>query len=199
MSRSLGDMIDLFLKTYGLVSAEKLDIRHEGVHAMSGIGIGGMEEIRIQCLVKGIEGASLDKTTHLAKDTFLFLSEYYRGYRKANAIPGAFETDFFQLAHRHITPLDPREIEGLHSIGKKLGTDFKKISGREYFDLTFSVNHIPFSQVDISRHVETLRRHFETAKNRRVARLARNMLEQQALKKTGQSRIPPYGVPWTSF
>ena len=198
MTRTVGNLVDEFIAIYGL-KRTTIDPKHDTVHAMTGFGVGEVNEQRINAVIDGLEN-----TRPLPEEEFdpIFADilaeaadEYVREYGDPQP---KFANDIFLAAQKHAQPLDPRELEAYFQLGRKIDAAITAVTGHGFADIsTKALSAVAFEKLDFSAEAFSIRAQFETAHNRRVENVSRNTLETESMRQTGQNAIPAANKPWT--
>lgn len=202
---TLGELGEQFRKAYGLDRGRTVDgvalnhVIHDSMHVMTGFGIGGVNEARINCLFDSLRGESLRTALENSReDVATFVETYRAKTTKARAAFAPYETNMALFAQSKMNWLDEKEIGAIYELGQDINKTMLRMNGRRYVETPHPIiAAIPFDRVDFTARAQEIRAQFENARNRRIERVLRNILEQEAIKKTGESLIPPHGVAWT--
>lgn len=198
MARTVGSLVDHFIKAYGL-KKQTISPLHDCVHAMTGFGVGEVNEQRISAVIDGLENVRPGPDEELSSGFQDILDMAMQEFIAENGDPmPVFATLTFDLAQKHAAPIDPREAEAYFQLGRAINAAIEKNTGQPFSNVTYQkLAAVDFDKLDFSQQAFDIRSQFETAKNRRVERLSRNVLEQESLRQTGHSDIPPADKPWT--
>lgn len=200
MTETIGNMIEKYRDAYGLhgLKGDLPAVHHDAVHAMTGLGIGGLDEARLSAVIAGIinklpEVVVADHGRNIAKMRSIFTGnshDYHSDF-------SPFESRKTAHAFTHAQELKAEELVSLHALGRLLGERLEEKLGVRYGQARpeniMALHHADF---DISEEVQRIKQTHETPINRRVERVVSNMLGQSSLEKTGGSGIPAYGQSW---
>jgi len=176
-----------------------IDPKHDAVHAMTGFGVGEVNEQRVSAVIDGLENTRSEPEEEFDPAFADILAMAAEEYVRENGDPQPkYANKKFLAAQKHAKPLDPKEIEAYFQLGRKMEAAISAATGHGFSQVSSAaLSAVAFEKLDFSAEAFSIRAEFETAHNRRVENLSRNTLETESLRQTGQSAIPPTGKPWT--
>lgn len=203
---TLGQMAEKYREMYGLTfnpsDINGRSLAHDCVHAMTGLGIGGVNELRILFVGHGLIETSPFYFPQILSSKLDIYRDLFSAKRNPNAGFSPYETPKSHLANFNMAAISPAEAEALARVGEEIMTSLRQIFGHSADWHKIPQNEIaalPFDQFDFSGHVYAVTKKFELPRNRRVERMARNIVEQKAIREGADARnMPAYGTPWTA-
>lgn len=200
MAETIGDMIEKYRDTYGLhgLKGDLPAVHHDAIHAMTGLGIGGLDEARLSAVIAGIinklpEVVVADHSRNITKMRSIFTGnshDYHSDF-------SPFESKRTAHAFAHAQELTAEELVAMHALGRELGERLEEKLGIRYGQARpEKIIALVHSDFDVSGQVQAIKLAHENPVNRRIERVVSNMLEQSSVGKTGQSQIPAYGQSW---
>ncbi len=198
MTRTIGEQVEEFIETYGLKKTT-IDPKHDMVHAMTGFGVGEINEQRVNAIIDGLENTRPEPEQPLDPYFAELLKEAADEYMRETGDPQPkFANQKFHNAMKHAEPIDPREVEAFFQLGRKMNAAIEAETGRDFSSVTApALAAVDFNKLDFSRDAFGIKEQFESPKNHRVESVARNVLEGESIRQTGQSAIPAVNKPWT--
>lgn len=193
MKETFQNVIDRYQRVYGLPS---VDPHHDAVHAMSGLGIGVCDELRVAAIECGLHHPN----------TFVPPEGLF--WQQCGILKAMLQTYDEQILEGRTTPYNVSQLRAqaltrqeaveffhfgrdmAHAFHKKTGIDFMKIK-------TGDLQRLDFKGLDFSAKAADIRARHERPTNAAVARAMTRAFRQSADRwGTRKSAIPDAGKSW---
>lgn len=201
--KTVGDMIGTFRHVFGL-KAGKIDTFHDGVHAMTGIGVGVADELRIIAVETGLEDAARILEPEDAKnqiiDAWAMAQAELTSPHPASMVRNGIENEQSLRIQQGTELITDAEIKALYKLGDKMRTAILDLTGKEYLSLRpVDILVLDFSKVDFSAEALAIKKAHETPENRAVAVALARMFRNTARAKGKDNGIPRATASWVDY
>lgn len=199
---SVGDMIRKYGEIFGLQTGYGL-ASHDAVHAMTGIGIGVQEELRIIAVETPLRDIFGYFSVHDAKEEvesgLAFGRKGVSKEKPEKEFTNGIENDKSLKIQQRMGMISDGEIEDLYALGVKMRDAIFKMTGRQYGQLKGDqVMELDFSRLDFSSEVLAIKKRHAEGENREQAICLAKVFRDAAKKKKDGSAllIPRAGGSW---
>ena len=198
--RNFATVTDLFKKTFRLQENLGGYIFHDGLHAITGLGISVPDELRVTVFEQalGTRKAKRGLTEQFQRQSYLreTLLSYHRNYLsdRLNIQPSLYQNSSFSEAQLKTVPLDKREVIALRQVAADLEILFRRVTGKGYYDLSNeSLGKLDIDTFDVTDTVHQIKNAFQKKEN---AAVEIDMAKAIAEQETAGAFIPSPNVPW---
>lgn len=203
MTVTLADKIALFRSIFGLNRSD--DVRHEAIHAMTGLGISAPDEMRAIVLQNALETgknyAQIDSSTPAeASRGFYFgvVNHFAIAVRNPEGHSALYTAQSCALEMRRVRALDPDEISAMRSLSKHMQDKIIKLMGDTFNTVKqWEILNIPFKEVDFVARAQAIKARYDRPENNWLERKVTELFRAEAArKKMDVQKIPAAGTPW---
>lgn len=201
--KKLGDLARHFRQIYELPEEGGLsELRHDGVHALTGFGIGVADELRVaihETVLYGsrINPPSFQQAVNAVEILHGALLDSMRGEWEITLPESQLATAAFRRAQTGAVRLARKEIEKQYALGESMNRTIKELTGKTYRQLTADeIAALDFGTVDFTGAAHTIKRRYEQPENRAAERETAAVFAEAAARKGRGGGIPAAGSPW---
>lgn len=201
--KTVGDMIGKYRRIFGL-TADKVGTYHDGVHAMTGIGIGIADELRVIAVETGLEDATRiakpsDARNQIIDAWAMAQAELTNPY-PSSMVRNGIENDRSLKIQQKTNLIADAEIEALFRLGDKMRIAILDLTGKEYRSIKpVDILALDFSKVDFSAEALAIKKAHETSENRAVAIELARLLRNAARAKGNEYDVPRATASWVDY